>query len=56
MTFLDRVRTVARSPQGKRVFTEAQKLARDPERRRQLDEVRRRLMRGGGAKPPAAKP
>ena len=45
MAFLSTVARFARSPQGKKVFSEAQKLAKDPERRRQLDEARRRLMK-----------
>ena len=49
--FLSKVATFARSPQGKRVFSEAQKLAKDPERRKQLDDARVRLM-NGGRKPP----
>ena len=56
MAFLSRVATFARSPQGKRVFREAQKLAKDPERRRQLDEARRRLTGNGTAKARPPKP
>ena len=55
MAFLTKVTVFVRSPQGKRVFMEAQKLAKDPERRRQIDEARKRLMSSGRAKtPPAA--
>ena len=42
---MTKVSRFASSPQGKKVFAEAQKLAKDPERRRQLDEARRRLMK-----------
>ena len=51
MAFLAQVSRFARSPQGKKVFAEAQKLAKDPERRKQLDDARRRLM-GAEKKPP----
>ena len=43
MAFLSKFAQFARTPQGKRVFAEAQKLAKDPERRRQLEDARRRL-------------
>jgi hypothetical protein len=45
---MDRIGRFARSPQGKRVMTEAKCLAQDPERREQIDEVRRRLASRGG--------
>jgi hypothetical protein len=51
--FLSKVATFARSPQGRRVFSEAQKLAKDPAKRKQLDDARRRLMNRGGGTPPA---
>jgi hypothetical protein len=47
MAFLAQVSRFARSPQGKKVFAEAQKLAKDPERRKQLDDARKRLMSRG---------
>ncbi len=50
MAFLSQVSRFARSPQGKKVFAEAQKLAKDPARRKQLDDARKRLM-GAGKKP-----
>ena len=52
MAFLTKVTIFARSPQGKRLFAEAQKLAKDPERRRQLEDARQRLMSNGKAKTP----
>jgi hypothetical protein len=48
---MDRIGRFARSPQGKRVMTEAKRLARDPQRRRQIDDLRRRLTSRGGAGP-----
>ena len=45
MSFLTKVSRFARSEQGKKVFAEAQKLAKDPERRRQLEDARRRLIK-----------
>jgi hypothetical protein len=51
---MDRIGKFARGPQGKRVMTEAKRLAQDPQRRKQIDDLRRRLTsRGGrGAGPP----
>lgn len=43
MSFLSSVKKFARSPQGRKVMREAKKLAKDPSRRRQIDDVRRRL-------------
>ncbi len=40
----------ARGPQGKRAMSEAQRLAKDPKTRKQLDDVRRRFA-GRGRKP-----
>ena len=46
----------ARSPQGKRAMSEAQRLAKDPKTRNKVDDVRRRFAErgrkpGGGARP-----
>ena len=46
----------ARSPQGKRAMSEAQRLAKDPKTRKQIDDVRRRFAErgrkpGGGPRP-----
>ncbi|MEA2303547.1 MAG: hypothetical protein QOH43_827 [Solirubrobacteraceae bacterium] len=41
--FLVRVQRVASSPEGRRVFREARKLARDPQARRRIDAARREL-------------
>jgi hypothetical protein len=51
---MNRIGKFARSPQGKRVMDEAKRLAQDPQRRKQIDGLRRRLTsRGGrGAGPP----
>jgi hypothetical protein len=46
--FLRQLADFARSPQGRRVATEAKRLASDPGTRRRIDEARRRLMRRGG--------
>ena len=51
-SLMSRAAKFARSPQGKRIFAEAQKLAKDPERRRQLDDARRRLTSRGKQPPP----
>jgi hypothetical protein len=48
--FMQRLSRFARSPQGKRAISQAQRLAKDPKTRRQLDDVRRRLA-GRGRKP-----
>jgi hypothetical protein len=42
-----------RSPQGQRAIEEARRLAKDPARRRQLDELRKRV---AGGPTPAARP
>jgi hypothetical protein len=51
---MDRIGSFARSSQGKRVITEAKRLSQDPERRKQLDDVRKRMAsrgaRGGGSR------
>jgi hypothetical protein len=49
-SFLDRVATVARGPQGRRVVAEAKKLSRDPTTHRRIDEARRRLMHHGSGR------
>jgi hypothetical protein len=41
---LEQVTKFARSPQGRRVATEAKRLAKDPETRRRIDEARKRLV------------
>jgi hypothetical protein len=47
---------LARSPQGRKLMTEAQRLAKDPKTRAKIDDARTKLMqrRGGGGRPPAA--
>ena len=49
MTFLQKLQRLAASPQGKRALTEAQRLTKDPARRRQVDDLRRRLVGDGKA-------
>lgn len=51
--FMTTVRKFATSPQGKKVFKEAQRAAKDPETRRKIAEARERLQGGGGKRPPA---
>jgi hypothetical protein len=41
--FLEQVRQLARSPQGRRVADEAKRLAHDPRTRARIDEARKRL-------------
>ena len=47
---------LARSPQGRKLMNEAQRLAKDPKTRAKIDDARAKLMggRGGGGRPPAA--
>jgi hypothetical protein len=48
---------LARSPQGRRLMSEAQRLAKDPKTRAKIDDARTKLMQrrgGGGGRPPAA--
>jgi hypothetical protein len=42
---MDRVSRFARSPQGKRMVSKAQRLARDPRTRRRIEQARARLAR-----------
>ncbi|HEU4656113.1 MAG TPA: hypothetical protein VFR97_01245 [Capillimicrobium sp.] len=44
---MSKVTSFARSPQGQRAMAEAKRLARDPKTRKQIDDVRRRLMSRG---------
>ena len=45
---LNRVAQFARSPQGRRLAGQAVRAARDPKTRRQVEQVRARLMQRGG--------
>jgi hypothetical protein len=47
-SLLTRVAQFARSPQGRRMISEAQRVARDPKTRRQIAQVRERLAKRGG--------
>jgi hypothetical protein len=46
-SLLSRVAHFARSPQGRRLAGQATRAARDPKRRRQIEQVRARLTRRG---------
>ena len=52
MSLFGRIEKLARSPQGKKLMTQAQQLANDPRTKRRIDEARRRLTNRG--KPPPA--
>jgi hypothetical protein len=43
MSLISRVTTFARSPQGHRLTEQAKKAAKDPETRRKIEQVRRRM-------------
>ena len=47
-SLLNRVAQLARSPQGRRMADQAVRAARDPKTRRQIEQVRSRLMARGG--------
>jgi hypothetical protein len=50
-SFLNRVAQFARSPQGRRLADQAVRRARDPKTRRQIEQVRARLVsRGSGGR------
>lgn len=44
---MSKITTFARSPQGRKALAEAQRRAKDPKTRRQIDDVRRRLTSRG---------
>jgi hypothetical protein len=46
-SIFDRVRSLARNPQGKRLMENAQRMARDPRTRQRITEMRGRLKRRG---------
>ncbi|MBA2347844.1 MAG: hypothetical protein H0V81_06055 [Solirubrobacterales bacterium] len=54
MAFTQTLTKFARSPQGKRVFREASRLAKDPRTRARIAEARKSLQ--GGEKPGRQKP
>ena len=47
-SLLNRVAQFARTPQGRRMADQAVRRARDPKTRRQIEQVRSRLMQRGG--------
>jgi hypothetical protein len=52
-SLLSKVAQLARTPQGRRMADQAVRAARDPKTRRQIEQVRARLVqrRGGGTTP-----
>jgi hypothetical protein len=46
-SIFDRVRSLARGPQGRRLMDNAQRMARDPRTRQRINEMRGRLRRRG---------
>lgn len=44
---MSKLTTFARSPQGRKAMAEAQRMAKDPKTKKQIDDVRRRLTSRG---------
>ena len=44
---MSKLTTFARSPQGRKAMSEAQRMAKDPKTKKQIDDVRRRLTSRG---------
>lgn len=53
-SMLDRFRTFASTPEGRRVYQEARRLAKDPTLQRRIDATRRDLVGTTGAAKPSA--
>lgn len=53
-SFISRVSQFARSPQGRKLMGQAQRLAKDPKTKARIDDARRKLMARGGKGRPAA--
>lgn len=51
MGLFRRLTTLAKSPQGRRLLSEAQKAARDPQNRQRLEMVRDRIQKRGRVAP-----
>jgi hypothetical protein len=51
MSIFNRILRLARSPQGKRLISDAGRYARTPQGRRQIDSVRRQLTGRGRGRP-----
>ena len=51
-SLLSKVTQFARSPQGRRLAGQAARAAKDPKTRRQIEQVRARLSKRGGATKP----
>ena len=59
MSLFSKVSRFARSPQGKKVISQAQQMAKDPDTKRKISDLRSKFDGGGKARPaakPAAKP
>jgi hypothetical protein len=57
MSFLGRIGKFAKSPQGKKLMSQAQQMAKDPETKKKIADARQRLMhRDTKEAKPAAKP
>jgi hypothetical protein len=54
--FLQQVKQFASSPQGRKLTTEAKRLAKDPRTRARIDEARKRLSSGRGGSAGRGKP
>jgi len=52
MSLLTNLMRLARTPQGRRLAEQAVRAARDPKTRKQIDEVRRRVMANRGPNRP----
>ncbi len=48
MSMLSNLMRLARTPQGRKLAEQAMRAARDPKTRKQIDDVRRRVMSGRG--------
>lgn len=52
MALLGKLISLAKSPQGRKLLSQAQKVARDPQNRERFQEVRSRFRDGKSAPPP----
>ena len=51
MSLLNKVAKFAKSPQGRRLADQAVRAAKDPKTKRQIEQVRTRLVRKGSTRP-----
>ena len=69
MSFLNKITKFAKSPQGKRLMSQAEKMAKDPKTKQRIEDVRERVAHkhpdgspgaaadaGAGSAPPASTP